>query len=100
MICCGVACVPQYQRGDCNIDGIVDIGDGIYIMRFLFQGYGMSPCMEACDHNGDGVVDISDTIYVVTYIFLGGNPPPPPFGECGADESPTPGCQAYPLCEI
>jgi len=98
-ICCSVSCLTAFQRGDCNIDGNIDIGDGIFIMRFLFQGLGLSPCMDACDHNSDGTVDISDTIYVIAYIFLGGPPPGAPFGVCGTDTTPTPGCNAYPICE-
>jgi hypothetical protein len=98
-VCCSVSCLTAFQRGDCNIDGHIDIADGIYIMRFLFQNLGLSPCMEACDHNNDGKVDISDTIYVIAYIFLGGPPPGAPFGVCGTDSTPTPGCIAYPLCD-
>lgn len=97
-VCCTATCLVAYLRGDCNLDGHIDIGDGIYIMRFLFQGFGISPCMEACDHNGDATVDVSDTVYVITYIFLGGPPPAPPFGGCGTDATPTPGCTVYPFC--
>jgi len=96
--CCEVECQTPFDRGDCNIDGFVDIADGIYIMRFLFQGFPPSICMNACDHNGDGTVDVSDTVYIITYIFMNGTPPPPPFGDCGIVDQPNPGCTMYPFC--
>jgi len=96
--CCDVECQTPFDRGDCNIDGFVDIADGIYIMRFLFQGFPPSICMNACDHNGDGTVDVSDTVYIITYIFMNGTPPPPPFGDCGIVDLPNPGCTMYPFC--
>ena len=29
---------PQFERGDCNVDGAVDIGDAIYVLGTLFGG--------------------------------------------------------------
>ena len=99
-VCCTVECQTPFQRGDCNVDGLVNIADGIYIMRFLFQGFAPSSCFDACDHNGDGFVDVSDAVYVLGYIFQGGTPPPPPFGSCGIDGDGVPGCVSYSHCEI
>ena len=79
------ACAVPFQRGDCNADSTVDIGDAIFVMRFSFQGFAAPICMDPCDQNDDGAIDITDTIYGLLYIFGGGNPPPAPFVDCGVD---------------
>lgn len=63
------------MRGDANADGIINIGDVVYLVTYLFQN-GPPPCpMEAGDANGDGLVNIGDVVYLVTYLFGGGPPP-------------------------
>ena len=70
--------------GDINGDGAVDVGDGIFVLDYLFAG-GASTCRDASDANGDGAVDIGDAIFVLTYLFSGGVEPAPPFPACGED---------------
>ncbi len=62
-------------RGDANADGVIDIGDVVYLINYLFKG-GLSPHpLEAGDANCDGVVDIGDVVYLINYLFKGGSPP-------------------------
>ena len=70
--------------GDINGDGAVDVGDGIFVLDYLYAG-GASTCRDASDANGDGAVDIGDAIFVLTYLFSGGVEPAPPFPACGED---------------
>ena len=74
----------KYISGDSNGDGAVDVGDGIFVLDYLFAG-GTSTCLDASDANGDGAVDIGDAIFVLTYLFSGGVAPAPPFPDCGED---------------
>jgi len=60
---------PQFRRGDANSDGIVDISDPIFILRYLFQSSEPPKCMDAADANDDGVVDISDSIKILLYLY-------------------------------
>jgi len=93
-------CETPFERGDCNADGHMDMADGIYIMRFSFQGFAPPGCLDACDHNDDGLVDVADSIWALTYIFLGGNAPLAPFGACGFDETlDEVDCEFFPPCE-
>ena len=66
--------------GDCNNDGIVDVGDVVYLINYLFIG-GPEPVPDLCvgDVNGDGIVNISDVVYLINYLFING---PPPGGCC------------------
>ena len=93
-------CEVEFQRGNCNADLLTDIADGIYIMRFTFQGVNPPICFDACDHNDDGMIDVADAVFLITYMFLGGDPPAAPFGECGVDPTLDElDCPAFAPCE-
>jgi hypothetical protein len=89
---------PTAIPGDCNLDGALDISDGICLLGHLFLGEPADlPCGEGTlgdpgnvtllDSTGDGDVDISDAVRLFQFLFLGG--PPPVLGtECRA----IPGC--------
>ena len=78
----------EFIRGDANSDGIVDIGDAITILSYLFGGGSAPLCSKALDANDSGVIDIADAIYLLAYLFAGGPPPPPPFPDPGPDPTP------------
>jgi len=75
-----------FIRGDANDDGGVDLGDGIQILSFLFNGDPVV-CPDAADTTDDGQIDISDAISLFSYQFSGGEPPAAPFPDCGFDET-------------
>ncbi len=77
-----------FIRGDANSDGSMDVSDGVYIFRFLFEG-GVPdpPCRDAADTNDDGHVDIADGINVLESIFIPKDLPPP-FPGPGQDPTP------------
>ncbi|MBI4604698.1 MAG: hypothetical protein HY721_22275 [Planctomycetes bacterium] len=72
-------------RADSNHDAVVDIGDPVHSLNFLFQGGPAPPCMDAADANDDGLVDIADPIFTLSFLFLGGSAPPAPGAACGFD---------------
>jgi PKD repeat protein len=63
----------QYDCGDVNGDGAVDISDRVYLQAFIFGG-GPAP-IGSGDVNCDTSVDISDCVYLINYIFGGGPAP-------------------------
>lgn len=88
-----VICFP-FQRGDADINGVVDpLADSIAILLAGFSG-GPLPCHASADTNGDGTLQIlPDAIFLLQYGFLGGPTPPAPFPNCGSDPTPWgPGC--------
>lgn len=91
--CATVECVTtpvtSFRRADSNLDGSVNLADGIRILSFLFVGGISLGCMDAADANDDSSVDISDAIFLFAYLFTGGAPPPAPGFSCGED--PTDG---------
>jgi hypothetical protein len=92
--CCTVGCIfcpvtpplPEYRRGDPTDDGAVDLGDVVKTLAYLFQG-GSMECTSSADVNADGSVDVGDVINLLAYLFLDGPEPPPPFMECGVEET-------------
>jgi hypothetical protein len=66
----------QCLCGDANQDAIVDIGDVVYLINYVFYS-GAEPLSNSrCnDVNTDGVVDIGDIVYLINYVFYGGAEP-------------------------
>ena len=67
-----------FARGDANGDGAFDIGDPVYILRFLFSNGGDGDCLDALDVNDDGQINVADAVSALAFLFGEGPPPPPP----------------------
>ena len=65
----------EYQRGDANGDGIIDIGDVVYLINYLFKSGPAPSASTAGDVNCDSVVDVGDVVYLINYLFKGGPSP-------------------------
>jgi hypothetical protein len=63
------------SRGDANGDGVVNVGDAIYILNYLYRGGAAPSPFWTGDANSDGVVDIADAIYILNYLYRGGPAP-------------------------
>jgi hypothetical protein len=69
-----VAGVPLIA-GDANSDGIVSVGDVVWLVNYLFKGGPKpDPCWKG-DVNADCRVTVSDVVYLVNYLFKGGPAP-------------------------
>ncbi len=66
---------PDFIRGDANGDGVIDLGDAIYLLNYLFKGDSAPDPLEAGDANCDGAVELGDAIYLLNYLFKNGPPP-------------------------
>jgi hypothetical protein len=67
---------PWDYRGDVNIipngDGVVDIGDVVFLINYLFKhGSAPVPFIEG-DTNCDGIIDVGDVIILINYLFKNG----------------------------
>ncbi len=90
----------DFIRGDCNVDGNIDIGDPIFILGALFTPGAVQPtCPDSCDLNDDGANDIADPVFGLAYLFSNGADPFSPFPNCGPDPTADAiGCPSFPLC--
>jgi len=67
-------------RGDVNGDGIINVGDVVYLVSYLYKN-GPSPDPSwVGDANSDGIVNVGDVVYLVSYLYKGGPPPCSPGG--------------------
>lgn len=84
-----------FIRGDVNRDGMVDIGDAVYLLTYLFQSGPAPTCEDSADANNDGMIDLADGIYLLNYLFVGGPTPSEPFPDPGLDpDDDELGCEA------
>ncbi len=66
--------------GDVNNDGVINIGDVVYLLNYLFRQPWPPPVPHMCvgDVNNDDVVDIGDIVYLLNYLYRQPWPPPDP----------------------
>ncbi len=67
--------ILSYKCGDCNRDAIVDVGDVVYLINYLFKNGPSPQPLQAGDVNLDTVVDVGDVVYLINYLFKAGQPP-------------------------
>jgi hypothetical protein len=71
----GYVLAIRVTRGDVNADGIINVGDVVSLVNYLYRGGG-EPCpVEAGDVTSDGIVNVGDVVYLVNYLYRGGDPP-------------------------
>ena len=62
-------------RGDANADGVVDVGDIVRLVNYLYKS-GLAPDPpDAGDANCDGVINLGDVVFLVNYLYKGGPAP-------------------------
>ena len=82
-----VGAQSEFQRGDTDANGQLNLTDPVAALGFLFQGGSVPSCMDAADSNDDGQVNLTDAVYTLSHLFQGGTAPPAPFPDCGVDAS-------------
>jgi len=71
---------PTFIRGDVNRSGVVELGDVVFLITYVFK-FGPAPSpLEAGDVNCNGAVDLGDVVYLITYLYKSGPPPCPAKG--------------------
>ncbi|MGB7060979.1 MAG: C25 family cysteine peptidase [Candidatus Zixiibacteriota bacterium] len=67
--------VRTYLLGDANADGVVDVGDVVHLVNYLYRSGPPPDPSEAGDANCDQTIDIGDVVYLINYLFKGGPAP-------------------------
>ena len=67
----------RFIRGDCNMDGVIDIADPV---RNLFHQFGGIPvsCEDALDTDDSWVLNLADVVALLDYLFQGTQAPAAP----------------------
>ncbi|MFN0059109.1 MAG: hypothetical protein ACKVX7_11675 [Planctomycetota bacterium] len=98
----GTTAITQlpFLRGECNANGVLDIGDPIFHLNQIMSVGEKLPCDAACDSNDDQILDMSDPVYLLQHLFLAGPPPPAPYPGCDIAPVETElSCNAYLGCD-
>ena len=62
--------------GDANGDYVVNVGDIVYLVTYLYKSGPAPGCPIARgDVNNDGVINVGDVVYLVTFAYKGGPEP-------------------------
>jgi hypothetical protein len=62
--------------GDANGDFVVNVGDIVYLVTYLYKGGAAPLCPIARgDANNDGVINVGDVVYLVTFAYKNGPQP-------------------------
>lgn len=65
----------EYIRGDANVDGIVDVGDVVFLVSYLYRNGPAPDPLWVGDANCDDIINVGDIVYLVSYLYRGGPPP-------------------------
>jgi hypothetical protein len=65
----------QFESGDANGDWVVDVGDAVYLINYLYKSSSAPSPLQAGDANCDGNIDVGDVVYLINYLFKGGSAP-------------------------
>ncbi|KPL00008.1 MAG: hypothetical protein AMJ91_05610, partial [candidate division Zixibacteria bacterium SM23_73_3] len=65
-----------FYRGDVNQDGILDLGDILHLVNYLYKfGGAPLPFVDQGDVNNDGIVELADLLGLVSYLYKNGPAP-------------------------
>jgi hypothetical protein len=67
--------VAIFTRGDCTGDGVIDGGDVVSLINYLFIGGPAPYPIQSADVNCDGGINSTDVVYLINYLFISGPPP-------------------------
>ena len=64
-----------YLRGDANGSGLIELGDVVYLITYLYKNGPAPNPLLAGDANCSGEVELGDVVYLITYLYKAGPPP-------------------------
>lgn len=74
----------DFLRGDCTLDGQVDLADAQCQLEYLFLQAPVA-CLDAVDTDDNGTLNLSDPVKLLSFLFGGGAGPAVPNALCDTD---------------
>ena len=65
----------QVLRGDVNRDWVIDLGDVLYLINYLYKGGPAPDPLWTGDCTCDGTIDLGDVLHLINYLYKGGPAP-------------------------
>jgi len=66
---------PWDYRGDVNANGVIELGDVVFLINYLYHGGNPPEPYSEGDVNCDGIIDLGDVVFLINYLFKGGDVP-------------------------
>jgi hypothetical protein len=63
-------------HGDATGDGVINLGDVVYLISYLYKSGPAPVPLPAGDVNCDGGVALGDVVYLISHLYKNGPPPP------------------------
>jgi thermitase len=63
-----------YIYGDANGDGVINLGDLVFLITYLYRGGPPPDPLSAGDGNGDCAINVGDVVYMISYLYRMGDP--------------------------
>ena len=67
--------VSPFLCGDCDASSVVELGDVVYLINYLYKNGAPPIPVQAGDVNLDTVVELGDIVYLINYLYKNGIPP-------------------------
>lgn len=64
-----------FIRGDVTGNGIVDVGDVVFLINYLYKNGNPPVPLESGDVTCNDIVDIGDVVFLINYLYKSGPPP-------------------------
>jgi hypothetical protein len=68
---------PAFKYGDVNGDELIDLGDMVYLISYLYRSGPAPDPLLAGDVNCNGLVDLGDLVHLISFLYKAGAPPCP-----------------------
>jgi len=65
-----------FIHGDVNMNEIIELGDVVYLITYLYKNGPAPDPLAAGDVNCDGIVELGDVVYLISYLYKNGPAPP------------------------
>jgi len=66
---------PGFICGDANGDRVIDLGDVLHLIAYLYKNGPAPDPLAAGDADCNGVIDLGDVLYLIAYLYKGGPAP-------------------------
>jgi len=67
--------IRPYVCGDANGDSLVNVGDAVFVINFVFKDGPWPDPTESGYANGDEDLNVGDAVYLINYVFKSGDSP-------------------------
>ena len=66
-----------YLYGDANGSHLVNVGDAVYLINYIFKNGAIPRPLNSGDPDGNCAINVGDAVFMINYVFKNGEAPGP-----------------------